>query len=192
MDDRARRILKLVAVVLAVALVGFAVHHEFVAGVAPGDQDYFAGNRALADADYARAEGAYRDALGENPGHVFALLGLAQSLHKQGQRERALATYDEAVAHAPDLAGAYANRGLLLDTMGRREEALADYMRALELDPEIADGPNWLTRFLRTQAEAPPSVADRARHLRAELSKPAAERALRVPDLDEQQRRYQE
>jgi tetratricopeptide (TPR) repeat protein len=76
--------------------------------------------------------------------------------------------------------------------MGRHEEALADYMRALELDPELADGPHWLTRFLRNQPEAPPTIADRAAYLRAELAKPEAERVLRIPELDAQQRPYQQ
>jgi tetratricopeptide (TPR) repeat protein len=192
MDDRATRLLKLVAVALAIAFVGWAVYEKFVAGVAPGDQDYFAGNRAFEDGTYAQAEAAYREALAENSDHIFALRGLAQSLHQQGEHERALATYDEAIAREPDFAAAYANRGILLDTMGRHEEALGDYMRALELDPELADGPNWLTRFLRNQAEAPPTIADRARYLRAELTKPEAERVLRMPEVDEQQRPYQQ
>jgi hypothetical protein len=65
-------------------------------------------------------------------------------------------------------------------------------MRALELDPELAEGPHWLTRFLRNQPEAPPTIADRARYLRAELAKPEAERVLRVPQIDAQQRPYQQ
>jgi tetratricopeptide (TPR) repeat protein len=192
MDDRVTRVLKGVAVALAVAFVGWAVYEKFVLDVAPGDQDYFAGNRAFEDGAYGQAEAAYREALAENAEHVFALRGLAQSLHQQGEHERALATYDEAIAREPDFAAAYANRGILLDTMGRHEEALGDYMRALELDPELADGPNWLTRFLRNQAEAPPTIADRARYLRTELSKPESERVLRIPELDEQQRPYQQ
>src|SRR5690606_14528018 len=106
--------------------------------------------------------------------------------------DQALAVYDEAIARAPDFAGTYANRGILLDTMGRHEEALVDYTKALQLDPSIADGPNWLTRFLRKQAETPPTVADRAAYLRAELAKPEDERLLVVPEIDRQQRPYQQ
>ena len=76
--------------------------------------------------------------------------------------------------------------------MGRHEEALGDYLRALELEPELADGPNWMTRFLRKQPEPPPTIADRANYLRAELAKPEAERVLRVPEIDAQQRPYQQ
>ena len=76
--------------------------------------------------------------------------------------------------------------------MGRHEAALADYHTALELDPEIASGPHWLTRFLRNQPEAPPTIADRARYLHAELAKPEGERVLRVPEIDARQRPYQQ
>jgi tetratricopeptide (TPR) repeat protein len=192
MDDRMTRVLKLVAIALAVAFVGWAVYDNFFARVAPGDREYFAGNRAFEDGAYDRAEAAYREALAKDPMHLFALRGLARSLHLQGAHDRALATYDEAIAHAPEFAGTYANRGILLDTVGRHEEALADYMRALELDPELADGPHWLTRFLRNQPEAPPSIADRADYLRAELSKPVSERVLRIPEIDAQQRPYEQ
>ena len=192
MDDRMTRVLKLVAIVLTVAFIGWALYDNFYAGVAPGDREYFAGNRAFEDGAYERAEAAYRDALAADPMHLFALRGLARSLHMQGAYDRALATYDEAIAHAPEFAATYANRGILLDTMGRHEEALANYMRALELDPELADGPHWLTRFLRNQPEPPPTIADRAEYLRAELTKPEAERVLRIPEIDSQQRPYEQ
>ena len=188
MDDRMTRLLKLVALALVLAFVGWAVYDNFFAGVAPGDRAELAGDRAFEDGAYERAEAAYRAALAEDPMHLAALRGLARSLHLQGKHDRALATYDEAIAHAPDFAATYANRGILLETMERREEALADYMRALELDPELADGSSWLTRFLRDQPEAPPTIADRASHLRAELAKPQAERVLRIPEIDARQR----
>jgi tetratricopeptide (TPR) repeat protein len=151
---------------------------------------------------YDRAVEQYREALEVNPDHIYALRGLARSLHLAGQHEEALVLYDEAIARTPAqpedegeraaLAASYANRGILLDTMGRHEEALADYDQALTLDPDVAKGPHWLTRFLRNQPQAPPTIADRAAYLRAELAKPEAERLLRVPELDQQQRPYQQ
>ena len=202
MDDRLTRALKVVAVVLAVAFVGWAVYDKFFGSVAPGDMAYHAGNRAFEDGDYQRAAEEYQDALAESPDHAYALRGLARSLHLGGRHDEALVLYDEAIAQAPEqtqddgelaaLAADYANRGILLDTMGRHEEALADYDQALRLDPEIASGPHWLTRFLRNQPEAPPTIADRAAYLRAELAKPEDERVLRVPELDQQQRPYKQ
>jgi hypothetical protein len=45
---------------------------------------------------------------------------------------------------------------------------------------------------LRNQLEAPPTVADRAAYLRAELAKPEGERVLLVPEVDQQQRPYKQ
>lgn len=201
MDDRTTRALKVVAVVLAVAFVGWAVYDKFFGTVAPGDMAYHAGNQAFQDGLYERAAEEYRAALQESPDHIHALRGLARSLHLAGRHDEALALYDEAIARNPEppeeveraaLASDYANRGILLDTMGRHEEALADYDEALQLDPEIASGPHWLIRFLRNQPEAPPTIADRARYLRAELAKPEDQRLLRVPEVDAQQRPYKQ
>lgn len=202
MDDRLTRGLKVVAVALVVAFVGWAVYDRFFGNVAPGDLAYHAGNRAFEDGNYPRAAEEYRAALQENPEHIHALRGLARSLHLAGRQEEALVLYDEAIARSPAqpqeegeraaLAASYANRGILLDTMGRHEEALVDYTAALELDQEVVKGPHWLTRFLRNQPETPPTIADRAAYLRAEFAKPEAERLLRVPEIDAQQRPYKQ
>ena len=200
--DRVTRTLKAIAVAMVVGFVGWAVYDNFVGSVAPGDMAYHAGNQAFEDGLYERAADEYRAALQESPDHVYALHGLARSLHLAGQHDEALVLYDEAVARTPEqpedegeraaLAATYANRGILLDTIGRHEEALADYTTALEIDREIAKGPHWLTRFLRNQPEAPPTIADRAAYLRAELAKPESERLLRVPEIDAQQRPYEQ
>ena len=200
--DRMTHTLKAVAIVMVVAFVGWAAYDNFFGSVAPGDMAYHAGNQAFEDGLYERAAAEYRAALQANPDHIYALRGLARSLHLAGRHDEALVLYDEAIARTPEqpqdegeraaLAATYANRGILLDTMGRHEEALADYTRALEADREVAKGPHWLTRFLRNQPEAPPTIADRAAYLRAELAKPEAERVLRVPEIDAQQRPYKQ
>ena len=76
--------------------------------------------------------------------------------------------------------------------MGLHEEALAAYRKALELQPELAEGPNWLTRFFRLQPEKPPTIAERARYLAEQLSKPSEERRLRWPEKDAEQRSYKQ
>jgi len=192
MDDRLTRVLKIVAIVMAVGFVGWAVYEKFYGETEPGDFAYHAANNLFEDGAYDRAAASYREALAEAPDHAHALRGLARSLHKMGEHDQALVIYDEAIAMDDSFAGTYANRGILQDTMGRHEEALSDYSRALELDPEIASGPHWLTRFLRNQAEAPPTIADRAQYLRAELAKPAAERLLHQPEDDAAQRPYKQ
>lgn len=193
-DDPTTRILKLVAIALVVAFVGWAVYDRFVVGVGPGDMAYHAGSQAFEDGAYERAISEFQAALEQNPEHIPALRGLAISLHQAGRHDDALTVYEEllSVARPEDVAVDYANRGILLDTMGRHEDALADYERALATNPEVAEGPHWLTRFLRKQPEPPPTIADRAAYLRAELAKPEAERVLRVPEVDARQRPYQQ
>jgi tetratricopeptide (TPR) repeat protein len=201
-NDRVTRALKAVAVAMVVGFVGWAVYDKFFASVAPGDMAYHAGNQAVEDGLYERAAEQYRAALDDDPEHLHALRGLARSLHLAGRHDEALVLYDEAIARRPEqpeddgeqaaVAADYANRGILLDTMGRHEQALADYTTALEIDREIAKGPHWLTRFLRNQPEPPPTIADRAAYLRAELAKPESERLLRVPEIDAQQRPYEQ
>ncbi|HXK57889.1 MAG TPA: hypothetical protein PLZ16_14720, partial [Gammaproteobacteria bacterium] len=58
------------------------------------------------------------------------------------------------------------------------------------LEPKVAEGPGFLIRFMRNQTERPPTIADRARYLKAELSKPEDERLLKMPALDARQRAY--
>ncbi|MGD8642002.1 MAG: tetratricopeptide repeat protein, partial [Gammaproteobacteria bacterium] len=119
-----------------------------------------------------------------------ALRGKARTLMQLRRYDEALRTFDIAIAEEPQFAGTYANRGILFDRMGRYQKAIDDYEHALALDPELADGPNWLTRFLRLQPEKPPTIADRAQYLQQELAKPEAERVLKVPEQDQQQRPY--
>ena len=81
-----------------------------------------------------------------------------------GRSRAAEQPQDDGDLAAPD--ADYANRAILLDSMGRHEEALPDYDEALRLDREIASGPHWLTRFLRHQPEARPTVEDGALSVR--------------------------
>ena len=114
--------------------------------------------------------------------------------------EAALAAYDEAIRREGSrgvtdrnrrIQGvAYANRGILRDRMGDYAGALEDYEAAMRLEPDVAEGPGFLTRFMRNQPEKPPSVADRARYLREQLAKPAADRLLNIPEEDEKQRAH--
>jgi tetratricopeptide (TPR) repeat protein len=190
MDDRLYRFLSITALALGIAWVGWTVWDGLFAHRGPGDMAYLAGQRAFEDRQYAEAETEYRAALDANQGHVHAWRGLARTLIQLERHREALEAFDEALGRNPEAAGIYANRGILHDRMGRHEAALADYERALELDPSIAEGPGWLTRFLRLQPEAPPTIAGRARYLREELAKPPGERLLQVPELDAEQRPY--
>lgn len=184
--------LKWTAIVLVAAFVGWSIYDSFVAQRSAGDTPYFEGNTLFKDGHYERALAKYEEALAEAPTHFAARRGKARALLQLERYEEALAVYDKVVEEQPEFAPAYANRGILYDRMGRYREAIADYERALELEPELAEGPNWLMRFLRLQPEKPPTIDDRVRYLRAELQKPEDERLLRVPEVDAEQRPYEQ
>jgi hypothetical protein len=74
--------------------------------------------------------------------------------------------------------------------MGRSAEALQDYRKALQLDIELGEGPGWITRFFRKQADRPATIADRAFYLERELKRPPGQRRLQVPETDKEQRSY--
>ncbi len=190
MDDRLYRFLKLTAIVLTLAWVGWSLYDWLLAGRAPGLQDYAAANRAFDDGQYDEARRLYARAWQRNPELVDALRGQARALIQLGQLVPAIELLDRAIEREPDFAGAWANRGIAKDRLGRYREALADYERAMALDERVAEGPGWLTRFLRGQSERPPTIADRARYLRAQLALLPEQRVLRVPALDAAQRPY--
>lgn len=190
MDDRRYRGLMATALVLTLAWVAWSVYDGVVREAHPGDAAYLAGNTYFEDGHYAEALREYEAALAIDPGHLFARRGQARSLMQLGRYQASLAVFDRVIAQAPEFAASYANRGILRDRMGDYEAALADYRQALRLDPELADGPRWITRFLRNQAERPPTIADRARYLREQLAKPEPERVLRIPEADAEQRPY--
>ncbi|MDH3282987.1 MAG: tetratricopeptide repeat protein, partial [Gammaproteobacteria bacterium] len=131
-------------------------------------------------------------ALEQNPDHIHALRGRGRTLMQLERYDEALDAFDMAIAHAPEVGFTYANRGILYDRMGEYELAIRDYEQAMTLDPETTEGPNWLTRFLRLQPDKPPGIAERAAYLRAELAKPEDQRVLRVPEIDDAQRPYQQ
>lgn len=103
----------------------------------------------------------------------------------KGEEEREMTPLRQRI-----LGVAYANRGILRDRMGDYSGALSDYGESMRLEPEVAEGPGFLIRFMRNQAEKPPTIADRARYLRAELGKPEGKRLLRMQAVDSQQRAY--
>lgn len=184
MDERLYRFLKYTAVTMAVAWIGWTIYDSLLARTEPGEYAYHAATNHFADRYYDRALVDYDKALQENPGYTPALRGRAETLIMLDREPEAITLYDELIALQPDNAGHYANRGIAHDRLGHFEQALADYVTALALDPEVGKGPGWLTRFLRNQPEKVPGIADRARYLQEQLTLPAAERVLQVPEVD--------
>lgn len=183
---------KRLALALALLSAGWFLYEGLVAQRDPALDAQAAADRAFEDGDYERALALYRERAALQPGNGFALRGIALSLMQLGELQAALAAFDRAVAAEPEVAFAWANRGILNDRMGRHEAAAVDYRRALALDPAVADGPHWLTRFLRKQAESPPTVADRLAYIESELAKPPETRLLSLPEADATQRPYQQ
>ena len=190
MDDGTYRILVRTAIVLVFLWVGWTIYDGFMKDVSPDGQRLAAAFRLMEDGRNQEALETYQQLLDESPDNLFALRGKAQALMQIGEQRAALLVYDEAIRRAPEVGVTYANRGILKDRMGDYRGALEDYEKALSLEPEVAEGPGFLTRFLRKQAEKPPTVADRALYLREQLSKPEAERLLSLPEKDEAQRPY--
>lgn len=189
-DDRVYRTLRNVAIVLVVGWIGWSVYDGFLRGRGPEAIALEAAHKAYADGHYADARAGYREVLEQQPSSLDARRGLARSLMELGRHDAAMAHFDRAIQAAPDFGATYANRGILHDRMGRYGQAIADYRKALALDPSLADGPGWLTRFLRNQPEAPPTIDERADYLAAQLERPPGERLLRVPEADARQRSY--
>ena len=190
MDDRIYRTLLSIAITLTVAWVGWSIYTSVMLEETPGDNTYLAGNSYFEDGRYEAALLEYREALTINPQHMHAKRGKARSLMQLGHHYEALMTFNEIIALEPDFAASYANRGILQDRMGSYLAAVEDYEKALQLDPELADGPHWMTRFLRNQADRPPTIADRASYIRNQMEKPESERVLQVPETDSKQRPF--
>nr|VFJ50101.1 MAG: Tetratricopeptide repeat-containing protein [Candidatus Kentron sp. DK]VFJ54409.1 MAG: Tetratricopeptide repeat-containing protein [Candidatus Kentron sp. DK] len=192
MENNARyRLLK----TLAIVLVGGWIVWSFYDGFFRESHDPMANTLRAAERDfedgkYQKALAQYDRILAELPSHLFALRGRARTLLLLGDYPKAERAFDEAIAREPEFANTWANRGILHDRIGQYQKALADYEEALRLDPATADGPHWLIRFLRLQSEPPPTIADRARYLRIQLSLPEEARVLRDPEEDDKQRPY--
>jgi tetratricopeptide (TPR) repeat protein len=171
-------------------LIGFIFYWRVGVEKNPGDYNVRTGNYRLEDGQHEEAVKEFSEALGKNPAHAMARLGLAVTYMQMDRYEEAMQEFNLVIENNPELAPAYADRGILYDRMGEYRKALADYKKALELDKEILEGPGWLWRFMRNIDEKPPTIKDRADYLESELAKPEDERLLRLPEEDEKQRMY--
>ena len=172
------------------AIIGLIFYWRVGVEKDPGDYNVKKGNYRLEDGQYEEAVKEFSEALGKNPDHAMARLGLALTYMQMEKDSEAMQEFNLVIENNPELAPAYADRGILYDRMGEHRKALADYKKAMALDEEILEGPGWLWRFMRNIDEKPPTIKDRAAYLEAELAKPEEERVLKVPEIDEKQRMY--
>ena len=189
-DSHAYRVMVWLAFATGIFVVGSVLYEYVFTNHDKGELHYRRGHLRLEDGLHEEALTEFERQLGLNSRHPGGQLGKALALMGLARNAEALAALNQAIALQPDFAAAFANRGILHDRMGQPENALIDYRTALELDPSLGDGPGWITRFFRKQAQAPPTIRDRARYLELQFQKPAAERLLRVPELDAAQRSY--
>ena len=191
MDKRTYKLLRNLAIGLAVVTIGLMLYDHF-ANRAPGVTVYLDANSLFEDREYERALEYYAEALKEDPDLTPALRGMTNSLVQLGRFGEALAVIDQAIEQEPQFGGHFATRGIIHDHMGDYEQAVADYETSLELDPELSEGMHWIDRLLYNVQETPPTPADRLRYLKEQLALPEDQRVLRIPDLDSAQEPYEQ
>lgn len=190
METRQYTLLLRAAFLLTIAWIVWSIYDGAIREKVKGDNEYYAANKYFEDGLYKQALLGYRKAIKENPSHIHAKRGIARSLMQLEKYEESLKMYNEVILLEPNFAASYANRGILYDRIENYHAAIKDYQKALQLDPELADGPSWLTRFLRNQAQKPPTISERLKYLQAELEKPEDRRVLSMPKVDDAQRPY--
>jgi len=190
MDEKLYKTLVRIAIGITLIWVGWSMYDGFLEESVPGAHSVQAAAKLLEDGQNEDALREYESQLKDNPDNVYALRGKAQALMQMGKSDLALNIYNDAISREKDFGVTYANRGILRDRMGDHQGALADYEMALKLAPETAEGPGMMTRFLRKQADKPPTIAERAIYLREQLAKPESERVLKVQEQDAKQRPY--
>lgn len=167
----------------------------------PGDYYTEKGDINLSDGHYDAALEDFNKALQEAPNHRGALMGralvfifrkdydqaTAELTYLIGYLEKNLEPNDHTGRAA--LAAAYANRGIIHDRQGQYREALADYVQSLKIDSGAVEGPDWIDKLLYGNPH-PSTVRDRARYLYEQLQLPEAQRVMRIPELDAEQRPY--
>ena len=179
------------AIALTVLIIfGYFYYQYTVRENTPGENRYRMANKHLEDGNYEEALKVFDEVIASYPDYKDAYMGRGIALMQMQEFEKSRRDFDKALALDKNFAAAYANRGILNDRTGRYEEAMRDYRKAVSLNPDLAEGPGWFWRFLRNIPERPPSILDRADYIESQLKKPEAERLLRVPEIDEQQRMY--
>ena len=178
------------ALVLTISWIAWSIYDGAFREKTSGENYYHAGNKYFEDKLYEDALIAFQKAIEVNPKLIHAKRGAARCLMQLGQYNRALEIFNQVIKQEPAFGASYANRGILHDRMQSYIAAIADYEKAIQLDPELTKGPSWLTRFLRNQAERPPSILDRMNYLKTELKKPKDKQLLQLPEKDDEQKPY--
>jgi Flp pilus assembly protein TadD len=139
-----------------------------------------AGNRLLAEGNFAGAEECYRRATAQDPRSADAHIALGFALLQQGRLAEAQPPLERALALAPREPDAH----FLLGSIARRQHALdaaaARLRTALELRPEFAEAHHELGIVLRFQRQLDQAMrcSDQALSLQPELAGPRVNKGL--------------
>jgi tetratricopeptide (TPR) repeat protein len=182
----------LVLTALAIAAGMLWLIYASQAPESAADSAYFDGNAYFREGAYEQAVASYRNTLKTDHRHGAALRGLANSYVQLKRYDEGLAAIERAVRLEPANGSNYAIRGIIFDRIGRHGLAIADYEKSIEFDPDVAQGMPWLDRLLYNVQERPPTVADRLNYLKQQMALPESKRVLRMPEIDEQQRPYEQ
>ncbi len=178
------------ALILTVVFIGWSIYDSALQEKTLGESSYHAANKYFEDGEYEDALQSYNQAVNDNPSLIHAHRGIARTLMQLGRYAEASKKFDEVIDKEPEFGASYANRGILNDRIGNYEGAISDYEKAIKFNPKLSEGPSWITRFLRNQAEKPSTIIDRLNYLKTEMEKPEHQRLLKLPDKDKQQRPY--
>lgn len=190
-NDSIYQFLKWLAIAIGVVVLGMEAYRHF-AGFGPGDIAYVDANSSFEGGAYEKAAQLYRQALEEKPDHAPAMRGLANTYVQLKDYETALRLINRVIELEPKFGGNYAIRGIIYDHLGEYQKAMADYEKAIKMDPKVTEGMHWLDRLLYNVQETPPTVLDRLKYLKAQMALPPEKRVLRMPEIDAQQRPYEQ
>lgn len=190
MEKSQYNLLVRVAIALTIAWIAWSIYDGAIRDKSGSENYYHAGNKFFEDGRYVDALTSYQNAVNENPKQLHAKRGIARTFMQLEQFDEALKMFNEVIEDEPNFGASYANRGILHDRVQMYSSAITDYKKAIQLDPELAEGPTWMTRFLRNQAEKPPTILDRMNYLIVELQKPVDEQTLQLPVKDSAQKPY--
>ncbi len=198
------RVLKRFIILLATLTVVMVIATDVLDGFLtkePGDFETERGTHRLEDGELDEAMAHFNEALEESPNHRGALMGRALVYIQQERYGHAVRELDHLIDFlnetlVPDdrtgrgvLAAAYANRGIIRDRRGEYERALEDYIASLRVDDDTVAGPGVVHKILYGSSHVS-TVRDRARYLYEQLQLPEAQRVMRVPEIDAQQRMH--
>jgi len=101
----------------------------------------------LEDKAYEEAKKVYEKILSLDPDDDIAHDSLANTLHKLGEDEAAIAHHQKAIALDLEYAPHYFNYANTLYDLGHYDEALKQYQKAYELDPEIEEAKEMIKKL---------------------------------------------